>query len=303
MHPILLANSPGQNPCGKICSHHGARLDKNRILVLSYSTITHNTTRSYRLVVISPAVSRLLFWHALTTRAEGRLPGLTRDGRARRALPLEAPDAALAQVLHQVRPERDEADASGVPRRRVDDPVAAGLGPQPTGEGLTGGIGDGRIVAQARLRDAAAGTEGVEEADEVGEQLGVVGDVLEAADGLELAGQVVGHLAERGVGVEPAVPGTAAFVVEAVAPRSGMREGGVDERVTGAAEHELTGVEVGEARVLGPQPSVRDALEGGEILERAVARRERQEDRALQASGRDQADGVALGEVDRRRQR
>src|SRR3982750_3299761 len=54
---ILLANSPGQNPCGKICSHHGTRLDKNRILVLSYSTITHNTTRSCRLVVISPAVS------------------------------------------------------------------------------------------------------------------------------------------------------------------------------------------------------------------------------------------------------
>src|SRR4051812_29522020 len=43
---ILLANSPGQNPCGKICSHYGTRLDKNRMLVLSYSTITHNTTRS-----------------------------------------------------------------------------------------------------------------------------------------------------------------------------------------------------------------------------------------------------------------
>src|SRR3982750_2422193 len=60
---ILLANSPGQNPCGKICSHHGTRLDKNRILVLSYSTITHNTTRSCRLVVISPAVSEILFGH------------------------------------------------------------------------------------------------------------------------------------------------------------------------------------------------------------------------------------------------
>src|SRR4051794_5311810 len=55
---ILLANSPEQNPCGKICSHHGTRLDKNRISVLSCSTIIHNKTRSCRLVVISPAVSQ-----------------------------------------------------------------------------------------------------------------------------------------------------------------------------------------------------------------------------------------------------
>src|SRR5437763_15834150 len=53
----LLANSPEQNPCGKICSHHGTRLDTNRISVLPYSTIIHNKTRSCRLVVISPAVS------------------------------------------------------------------------------------------------------------------------------------------------------------------------------------------------------------------------------------------------------
>src|SRR4051812_18630484 len=58
--PILLANSPEQNRCGKICSHHGTRLDKNRISALSYSTIMHNKTCSCRLVVISPTVSEFL---------------------------------------------------------------------------------------------------------------------------------------------------------------------------------------------------------------------------------------------------
>src|SRR3954447_5449591 len=55
---MLLAKSPEHNPCGEICSHHGTRLNKNRIPVLSYSTIIHNKTCSCRLVVISPAVSQ-----------------------------------------------------------------------------------------------------------------------------------------------------------------------------------------------------------------------------------------------------
>ena len=39
---ILSANSPGQNPCGKICSHHGTKLDENRTSTLTNSTIMHN---------------------------------------------------------------------------------------------------------------------------------------------------------------------------------------------------------------------------------------------------------------------
>src|SRR5689334_23958884 len=54
---ILLANSPKQNPCGKFCSHHGARLNKNRTFALSSSTIMHSTGCICLLVVISAAVS------------------------------------------------------------------------------------------------------------------------------------------------------------------------------------------------------------------------------------------------------
>src|SRR4051794_7214425 len=58
--PILLANSTGQNRCGKICLHRSANRDKNRALVLSVSTKIRSISRSFLLAVISPAVSALL---------------------------------------------------------------------------------------------------------------------------------------------------------------------------------------------------------------------------------------------------
>jgi transposase InsO family protein len=39
---ILLAKSPERNRCGKICSHHGAKLDENRTSTLNNSTIMHS---------------------------------------------------------------------------------------------------------------------------------------------------------------------------------------------------------------------------------------------------------------------
>src|SRR3954451_14734133 len=54
---ILLANSTGQNRCGKICLHRSANRDKNRALVLSVSTKIRSISRSFLLAVISPAVS------------------------------------------------------------------------------------------------------------------------------------------------------------------------------------------------------------------------------------------------------
>src|SRR3954452_23936061 len=54
---ILLAKSPEQNLCGKIRSHHGAKLDKNRTSTLNNSTIMQSAGCVCRLVVISPTVS------------------------------------------------------------------------------------------------------------------------------------------------------------------------------------------------------------------------------------------------------
>src|SRR5689334_20690685 len=57
MKEILLAKSPGQNPCGKICSQHGAKLDENGTSTLTNSTIIQSIGSVCRLVVISPTVS------------------------------------------------------------------------------------------------------------------------------------------------------------------------------------------------------------------------------------------------------
>src|SRR3954464_4647227 len=65
---ILLAKSPEQNHCGKICSHHGAKLDENRTSTLTNSTIIQSIGHVCRLIVISPTVSDFL----VDTRDVGR---------------------------------------------------------------------------------------------------------------------------------------------------------------------------------------------------------------------------------------
>src|SRR3954468_23722763 len=54
---IPLAKSPEHNPCGKIYSHHSAKLDKTRTSTLTNSTTMHSVGSVCRLVVISPTVS------------------------------------------------------------------------------------------------------------------------------------------------------------------------------------------------------------------------------------------------------
>jgi hypothetical protein len=58
--PILLTNSPDQNPCGKSCSQHSAKIDENRTSALTNTTIIQSIGCACRLVVISPTVSELL---------------------------------------------------------------------------------------------------------------------------------------------------------------------------------------------------------------------------------------------------
>lgn len=70
-------------------------------------------------------------------------------------------------------------------------------------------------------------TQIVELAEEVGDQFGIVGDVFKAANGFELAGQVIGDLANRGVGIEAAVPGTTILVIEPISTRARVRECGI----------------------------------------------------------------------------
>ena len=57
-----------QNPCGEVRSSRGANVDRNRFLVLPISTIKRCAVRSYRLIVISPTLSRS------GRLAEGRVP-------------------------------------------------------------------------------------------------------------------------------------------------------------------------------------------------------------------------------------
>jgi len=67
---------------------------------------------------------------------------------------------------------------------------------------------------------------------EISEQFGVVSDVLKAPDRLKLPRQMKGDFAKRGFDREGAIPGAAILVVETVAARPSMGEGGVDERVS-----------------------------------------------------------------------
>jgi hypothetical protein len=64
---ILLAKSPGQNPCGKGCPQHGAMPDKNRAIVLSFSTKIHYKIRGCLLMMISPTVSTRLLDTCITS--------------------------------------------------------------------------------------------------------------------------------------------------------------------------------------------------------------------------------------------
>ena len=111
------------------------------------------------------------------------------------------------------------------------------IDPQLSGEVLASRIGNCRVLVQDGV-DLDV-TQIVKWAKEVGNQFGVVRDVFKAADSFELARQVIGDLANRGVGIEGAIPGTAIVVIETIATRTRMRECSVDERKAGPTKHEF----------------------------------------------------------------
>ncbi len=61
--------------------------------------------------------------------------------------------------------------------RRIDNAVARGLHTQTLGERLAGPVGDGRVFVQGRLACPVDNTEIVKRSEEIGQQLGMVGDV------------------------------------------------------------------------------------------------------------------------------
>jgi hypothetical protein len=109
------------------------------------------------------------------------------------------------------------------------------------------------------------------------------------------------RLPRRSVDFEGTVPGAAVLPVEAVAARSGVREGGIDQGGAGAAEREFAGIEIGQTRLLRLQLAVGGSLQVGKLVERLGIGRERQQ-HGLDAAGHDQANGVAPGQRDRGRQ-
>ena len=135
---ILLAKSPEQNLCGKICSHHGAKLDENRTSTLTNSTIMQSIGCICRLVVISPTVSTC--FPSGSGRAGGRGrhdPGgqhpddenhwrIALNGPASRKLSCSGFSIIRHRCAHVERPEQfvllSGAAAAGVRNRPVGRP-------------------------------------------------------------------------------------------------------------------------------------------------------------------------------------
>src|SRR3954452_17225481 len=70
---IPLAKSPERNRCGKICSHHGAKLDENRTSTLKNSTTMLSVGSLCRLAVISPTDPPRAGAHHHGKKVQGRL--------------------------------------------------------------------------------------------------------------------------------------------------------------------------------------------------------------------------------------
>src|SRR5436190_70004 len=104
----------------------------------------------------------------------------------------------------------------------------------------------------------------MEGAEEICKEFGIVRDVLEAADRLEFASQMIGYFAERSFKCESAVPSTAVIAVEAIAARPRMRERGVDEGVAGPPKDEFARMEIGKAGLLRLEAAIGYALQIGQ---------------------------------------
>ena len=134
------------------------------------------------------------------------------------------------------------------------------IDPQLSGQFLARRIGNCGVFVQDRVDLGVDITQIVKRPEKVGNKFGVVGDVFEAADGFKLARQMIGNLANRGVGIEGAIPGPAIVVIEAIATRARMRERSVDECKAGPTEYELAWIELRKPGLLRDQPAVCSAL-------------------------------------------
>ena len=107
-----------------------------------------------------------------------------------------------------------------MPDGGIDDPVAVELLAQPKRKRLPGWIADSRIRLERGFGGVVSRAEIMKWPEEVRDQLGVVGHILEASNGFKLAGQVVGHLAETGFRTQRAIPRATIIAIESVTARS-----------------------------------------------------------------------------------
>ncbi len=223
--------------------------------------------------------------------------------RARPTLPFEPPNAALTQILNEIGAERDKTRAGYMPDRGIDNSVAGSFSAKPSGKALPGWIGDARICVQNRTVVNISRTQIVKHTEKVGNQFGVVGDILKTPDRFEFARQVIRNLADGGLDVICAIPCAAIIIVEAVSARPRVCEGGIDEGVARTTKHELTRVKLRQPGFLCDQPAIGDTLQGGEVFKGTMVGGERKQYRTLEAAGRNQPYRIALCDIDSRRQR
>ena len=209
---------------------------------------------------------------------------LLRHGRRRAALPFQPPKSALAKIQHEVGPKRHEAGPSGVADGGIDDTVAVEFLAQAERERLSCRIGERRIILKSGFGSPVNCAEVMKWPEEVRDKLGIVSHVLEAPDGLKFAREMIGHLAETGFHIEPAVPGAPIIAVKSVAAWSRVGERCIDESVAGAPKDELAGIKVGQTRLLRLEAAVGNTLQICEVIEGALGGGKRQEHGLLEST-------------------
>lgn len=105
-----------------------------------------------------------------------------------RTLPFEPPDPSLPQVLDEIGTECREADSTRVPDRRVDNAVTGSFLAKLFREGLARWVRDRRIGVESPMSTKIGSAQIMERTKEIGDQLGIVSDVLETSDRFELTG-------------------------------------------------------------------------------------------------------------------
>ena len=116
---------------------------------------------------------------------------MARYGWSWRTLPFQFPDSALPQVLNEMWLKGDEAGTIRPTRRKVNNPIARGLFAEVTGERLARRIGNRGIFIETWLICSINVAEIVEWSEKIGNEFGIVGDILVASDGFKFTGEVI----------------------------------------------------------------------------------------------------------------